>query len=109
MHGGVAWGHRVLPWLRRGHQGPEAAGVRSHVAMCELVPCLREGGGEKGRVAVEALGYRGVGRIETEGEVGGEHDRGVPLGGIESSTMSNHTFWMTAYRAAILFLIISCH
>ena len=71
-------GHRVLPdlWLA-GHEGPESAGVGPHVAVGQLEPGLGEGLGELAGVLVEALGDRSVDGIEAQGQVGGEHRRGV--------------------------------
>ena len=69
----------VLPQLRRRHPGAEVAGQRTHVAVQQLVPGLRERVRELGRVLVETLRDRLVDRVQPQGEVRGQHHRGVPL------------------------------
>ena len=69
----------VLPDLGRSYVRSEAAGVRPHVTVRELVPGLGEGIGELGRVIQPALGDFGVSRIHLQRDVGREHHRRVAL------------------------------
>ena len=76
-------GNRVLPGQHLpGHEWSEVACNGAHVAMGELVPRPREGIGELLRMLEEATGDLFVGRIEAQGEVGGQHGRCAPLGRI---------------------------
>ena len=68
----------VLPQLRLGHPRAEVAGQRTHVAVQQLVPGLRERVRELGRVLVETLRDRLVDRVQPQREVRGQHHRGVP-------------------------------
>ena len=71
--------NRVLPELGGRHVRSEAAGVRAHVAVRELIPGLGEGVGELGRIIEPALGDLGISRIHLQGDVGREHHRRVAL------------------------------
>ena len=77
MHNG---GEPVLPDERfGGNLGAEIAGDRPHVAMGQFEPGPGKGIGKGFWIRVKAAGDRLVERIYPEGDVGGEHDRGVPL------------------------------
>jgi hypothetical protein len=76
----VDGGHRVLPDQHfLGHLGAHVAGARAHVAVGQLEPGLGEGEFELLRVLEEALGDLPIARIELQRQVGGEHDRRMPL------------------------------
>src|SRR5580704_12152093 len=73
-------GNRILPeqrFLR--HQRAEVARERSHVAMRQLVPRLGEGVRQLLWMIVETLRDRRIDGIDLQGEVGCEHERGMPL------------------------------
>jgi len=72
----VAVGERVLPeHLLLGHFGPEEPLRRSHVAVRELVPGLREVDAERHRVVLEALDDLAVVRVALQRDVRREHHR----------------------------------
>ena len=69
---------RILPDQDFGwHFGSEVTGAGSHIAMRQFEPGTCEGVGELIRVFIEPAGYFFVGRIHAQGDVRGEHGRGV--------------------------------
>ena len=62
-----------------GNLGAEIAGDRPHVAVGQFEPRPGEGIGKHFWIGVEAPSDRLVDGIDPEGDVGREHDRGVPL------------------------------
>ena len=72
----------VLPQLRLRHPGAEEARHRAHVAVQQLVPGAREGVGELLGVLVEPTRDGLVHRVEAKRQVGRQHGRRVPLGGV---------------------------
>ena len=72
-------GDGVLPQLRLRNPRAEVARHRSHVAVKQLVPGLRERVGELVGVLVKALRDRPVDGIQLQREIGCQHHRRVPL------------------------------
>ncbi len=68
-----------MPQLRLGNLGAMEPGDGSHVTVSQLVPGLGEGVGKLFGVLVETLRDRSVDRIEFQGQVRREHDRGMTL------------------------------
>jgi hypothetical protein len=76
-------GNRVLPdKLLSRNLRAEIAGARTHVAVRELVPGARERVRELIRMLEEAPRDFLVGRIEAQGEIGGQHRRRMTLRGV---------------------------